>query len=344
MTATTETGRILAGRYRLEQLLGTGALGAVWRAHDVRLDRPVAVKEMREALASDQRFVVRFRREAQVAGSLSHPNLLRVFDCSLDRGRPFLVMEHVDGGTLAERLAGGRGPGDCRALARALLEGVAHIHAAGLVHRDLHARNVLIGADDRPRITGFGAALPEEAAAREPGGGSAADLHALGCLLAECTGGDGPAALESLIERLTADDPLDRPVSAAAALRELEAGTATPTSAAAIRRATADEPRFTREPATEVLPRRRTTGSTPPVGTPHPRRPRRIALAAVAVTAAVTAVAVVTAGGGDPEPEPAPAVLRPAAPRDDAPRRGGSEVDHSRDRLEGIVRGAQEGR
>jgi hypothetical protein len=351
MTATTHAGRTLAdGRYRLDHMLGTGALGAVWRGHDVLLDRPVAVKEMREELAGDQRFVVRFRREAQVAGSLSHPSLVRVFDCSLDHERPFLVMEHVDGGTLADRLADGEGPGDCRALARQLLEGLAHIHAAGLVHRDLHPGNVLVGADGRARITGFAAVLPEDAV---PGATTTADLHALGGLLAECTGGNGPAALESLIERLSAEDPADRPLSAAAALRELEAGIATPASAAAMRRATA-EPRFTRDPAPEparrrrttgstAVVRRRTTGSTPTVAAAHPRRPRRIVAAALAVAAAVTAVAVITASGGDPEPEPerAPAVVRPAAPRDAAPP---SDVDQSLDRLESIVRGAQDRR
>ena len=184
----------------------------------------------------------------------------------------------------------------------------------------------------------------------------ASDLYALGVLMGECTQGGGPAALERLVERLTADDPGDRPISAAVALQELEAQAATPSSAAAVRRATG-EPRFTRDPeparpatgstpaarrattGSTPVPRRRTTGSTPTVERPHPRRPRRIALAAIAVTTAIAAFAVFTAGGGDPAPPPQPA---PAAQPRSAER--GNDVDRSLDRLEQIVRGAQERR
>jgi hypothetical protein len=245
MAATTEAGRVLAGgRYRVERLLGAGGMATVWLAHDERLDRPVAIKEMAPVLAEDERFVARFRREARIAAALSHPNLVRVFDFAVDDGRPFLVMEHVPGGTLAERLNGGQGVGDCIGVARALLEALDHIHRAGIVHRDLKPANILIGADERPKITDFGIAhslgsgrltsaghvvgaarfVAPEVRAGGPSS-AASDLYGLGVLLRECTRGTGSAPLERLVDTLVAEDPSKRPESAGAALRRLNGDT-----------------------------------------------------------------------------------------------------------------------
>lgn len=89
------------GRYRLERTIGIGGMASVWLGRDQRLDRPVAVKVLSDTLASDPAYVQRFRREAQTAARLSHPNLVKVFDYEPE-GRPVLIMEYVEGGTLDE--------------------------------------------------------------------------------------------------------------------------------------------------------------------------------------------------------------------------------------------------
>ena len=99
-----ETSALLADRYRLVRVIAAGGMGTVWEAHDVLLDRPVALKSMAEGLAADPEFVERFRREARAAGRLTHPNLARVYDFGDDGGTPFLVMELIDGETLHDRI------------------------------------------------------------------------------------------------------------------------------------------------------------------------------------------------------------------------------------------------
>ena len=97
-----------AGRYQLDQLIGSGGMATVWRATDRRLGRTVAVKLISEALVDDPTYAERFAREARTAAGLSHANLVQVYDYGADEDQPFLVMEYVDGGTLADRLD--RGP------------------------------------------------------------------------------------------------------------------------------------------------------------------------------------------------------------------------------------------
>ncbi|MQA76144.1 MAG: protein kinase [Solirubrobacterales bacterium] len=156
------SGRRLAERYRLERPLGHGGMAAVWLATDERLGRPVAIKVLSDALATDDEYLGRFRREAQVAARLQHPNLVGVYD--FDAGlRPYLVMEYVGGGDLASRLDAGDAP-DPERLARELLLALRHMHAAGVLHRDIKPQNVLIDADGRARLTDFGIAKPHDAA------------------------------------------------------------------------------------------------------------------------------------------------------------------------------------
>ena len=107
------------GRYTLERRLGTGGMAAVWLARDERLGRPVAIKALSDTLADDEGYVRRFSREARVAAGLSHPNLVRVFDFG-DDPRPYLVMEYVEGGTLAEHLREAERELDCDGLVRRL--------------------------------------------------------------------------------------------------------------------------------------------------------------------------------------------------------------------------------
>src|SRR2546422_6782108 len=103
--ARIDSDVVLGGRYRLGRRIASGGMGTVWEAMDDVLGRRVAVKALSDALASDERFVERFRREARAAAGLSHPNVAGVFDYGEDDGRPFIVMELIDGENLAERLA-----------------------------------------------------------------------------------------------------------------------------------------------------------------------------------------------------------------------------------------------
>jgi serine/threonine-protein kinase len=115
-------------------------MASVWLAHDERLGRPVAVKVIADLLAVDQQWLHRFEREAHAAASVSHPHIVQVFDYSVHGDQPYLVMEHVPGGSLADRLSASPTSAqalDVEALARALLDALAHIHDVGIVHRDV---------------------------------------------------------------------------------------------------------------------------------------------------------------------------------------------------------------
>src|SRR4051794_18265799 len=133
-------------------------MAIVWRATDLQLERTVAIKVISDVLAGDPRFVARFEREARLAAALNHPNLVKLFDFNADGERPLLVMEYVDGGTVASRHDGI----DAVSLARQLLDALAHIHGAGILHRDVKPSNVLLGTDGRPRLTDFGIARGED--------------------------------------------------------------------------------------------------------------------------------------------------------------------------------------
>ena len=158
MQALVETGALIGGRYKLEGRIGRGGMASVWRARDQRLDRPVAVKVIAERLADEPDFVRRFEREARIAARLSHPNLVGIHDLGFDRERPYLVMELVEGETLAERFDRDEDSVDLPELARTLLDVLATVHEAGIVHRDIKPANVLFGDDGRIRLTDFGIA------------------------------------------------------------------------------------------------------------------------------------------------------------------------------------------
>ena len=139
-------GRVLSGRYRLMEVLGRGGMGAVYRAHHILMDKPVAVKVLRSELASDPEAVARFHREARSASRLDHEHVIRVTDFGqTDDGLLFLVMELLDGSNLAVLLRGGPLPWRRAAIiARDIALGLAHAHELGVVHRDLKPENVVL--------------------------------------------------------------------------------------------------------------------------------------------------------------------------------------------------------
>ncbi len=154
-------GSIVAGRYRLVALLGRGGMGEVYRADDLTLDQPVALKFLPEGVAADRARLEQFHNELRVARQVSHKNVCRLYDLGEADGRRFLTMECVDGEDLASLLRRiGRFPQE-RALeiARQLCAGVAAAHDRGVIHRDLKPANVMLDAEGNIRITDFGIAV-----------------------------------------------------------------------------------------------------------------------------------------------------------------------------------------
>ena len=162
-------GRLLDGRYRLDRVLARGGMATVYEATDTRLDRRVAVKIMRPALAEDPDFVERFAREARAAARLSSPEVVAVHDQGTDAetGTAYLVMEHVTGGTLRDVLHehGALPPARALDLLQPVLTALAAAHAAGLVHRDVKPENVLLSEDGRVKVADFGLARAVETSA-----------------------------------------------------------------------------------------------------------------------------------------------------------------------------------
>ncbi|MFJ2927422.1 serine/threonine-protein kinase [Streptomyces massasporeus] len=216
--------RVIAGRYRLEERLGRGGMSVVWRATDQLLGRSVAVKELPydDTLSAAQARRQRDRtlREARALAQLSHPHIIVVHDVVEDDERPYIVMELIEGGSLADRLAH-RGPVDAAEAARigiALLGALGAAHAAGVLHRDLKPDNVLLETgSDRVVLTDFGIAQvagtptltengsfvgsPEYTAPERMSGartGPESDLWSLGALLCAALSGETPFHRDSL--------------------------------------------------------------------------------------------------------------------------------------------------
>lgn len=150
-------------RYELVELLGKGGMGAVFRAHDTRLGRDVAIKRIRAEQANGAGFQ-RFEREAQSVAILQHPNIVTLFDTARDGEGPFLVMEYVQGESLHNRLARLGAMEDAAAFAvfEGLCKGVSHAHAKGLIHRDIKPSNVILDRAGTAKLLDFGLARPIE--------------------------------------------------------------------------------------------------------------------------------------------------------------------------------------
>ena len=155
-----EVGQVLAGRYRLVELLGQGGMATIFRAHDAQLGRDVAVKVLRAEYGRDPAFVARFRQEAQSAAALNHPNVVNVFDYGMESGDPFIVMELIDGGDLASiiRERGPLEPVAAARIAQQIFEALDAAHARGIIHRDIKPTNVLLTSGGRVKVADFGIA------------------------------------------------------------------------------------------------------------------------------------------------------------------------------------------
>jgi eukaryotic-like serine/threonine-protein kinase len=151
---------IFNGRYELHRRLGRGGMAEVYLARDQLLDRPVAVKVLFPALATDAGFVERFRREAQAAANLQHPNIVSVFDWGEANGTYFIVMEYVEGLTLAEQLRdeGRLHPDRAAEITADIAAALGFAHRNGVVHRDVKPGNVLITRDGGVKVADFGIA------------------------------------------------------------------------------------------------------------------------------------------------------------------------------------------
>ena len=154
-------GQKINDRYQIIRTIGEGGMANVYLAHDIILDRDVAVKILRGDLAGDEKFVRRFQREAIAASSLSHPNIVEMYDVGEDDGKYFIVMEYIEGQTL-KNLIKKRGALTLSEVIDIMLQltsGLACAHESYIIHRDIKPQNVLILDDGRVKITDFGIAM-----------------------------------------------------------------------------------------------------------------------------------------------------------------------------------------
>ena len=224
-------GRIFARRYRIVSLLGRGAMGEVYRADDLRLGQPVALKLMSEAMAGRHDGLQRLTDEVRLARTIVHPNVCRVYDIGHAEGWHYLSMEYVDGETLASLLRRVGQPSRAKGLemARQLCAGLGSAHARGVLHRDMKPTNIMIDGRGQVRILDFGLAVTAADDVREVAGTPAymspeqhagerltvqSDLYALGRVLTELLPADIDADLSRMIEACLARDPAKRPQSA----------------------------------------------------------------------------------------------------------------------------------
>ena len=197
--------------YRIEELIGRGGMGVVYRAYDLRLKRPVAVKLVAPVLARDERFRERFARESELVMSLEHPNVVPIYDAGDVDGHVYLAMRLVDGSDLGSllRAEGALEPARAIAICKQVAAALDAAHARGLVHRDVKPSNVLLDGSEHVYLADFGltrrldeeeAGLGEEFAVGTPAylapeqleGGpvtAGADVYSLGCVLYECLTG-----------------------------------------------------------------------------------------------------------------------------------------------------------
>jgi serine/threonine-protein kinase len=211
---------IFDGRYRIVRRLGAGGMANVYLAEDTELGRPVAIKILNDRYTNDELFVERFQREAKSAASLSHPNIVSIYDRGEDDGTHYIAMEVVDGQSLKEtiRASGRLRPAQAIAYTRQILSALRFAHRNGIIHRDIKPHNILIGPEERLKVTDFGIARAGASQMTETGSimgtaqylspeqargaqvTAAADLYSVGIVLYEMLTGEVPFTGDTPVE------------------------------------------------------------------------------------------------------------------------------------------------
>ncbi len=209
--------------YRVDSILGHGGVGVVYKAHHLKLKRPVAIKMLRSGAYASAAERARFRQEAEAVAALRHVNIMQVYDVGEYDGRPYFTMEFIEGGDLAQALAGMPQPArEAAAMIATLADAVQTAHDGGIVHRDLKPANVLLSANGNPKISDFGLArrlerdpsltiaaarvgtpsymAPEQAAGNVEAFCPSVDIYALGAMLYEMLTGRPPFRAHSASE------------------------------------------------------------------------------------------------------------------------------------------------
>lgn len=322
---------LAAGRYVLEERLGIGGMAVVMLARDTALDRPVAVKLLADRPGQDAQLRERFLREGRFAAQLSHPNVVAVYDTGEEDGQPYIVMERVEGVSLAEELErrGPLPPDEVAELGRQACAGLEHAHARGLVHRDVKPQNLLLRDDGTLKVADFGIARAGDGAATLTEAGTilgtaaymapeivhgdpatpATDLYSLGAVLYELLNGRPPRGT-GLAPTVTPVEPLDVPG-------------APPSLEAAILRCLDPDPERRPQSAGELA--RELSGGAPSerpttvlLRVQRTRRDRRAWVGIGAVVALVVAIAVALTDEQVVEIPPLEPVPAGASPAEDA--------------------------
>ncbi len=214
-------GQKINDRYLIVRSIGEGGMANVYLAHDTILDRDVAIKILRGDLANDEKFVRRFQREALSASSLSHPNIVEMYDVGEDNGTYYIVMEYVEGKTIKQLIKkrGGLTLSESIDIMLQLTDGISHAHEMGIIHRDLKPQNILMKDDGSIKITDFGIAMalnstqltqtnsvmgsvhylpPEQASGK--GSTFRSDVYSMGILFYELLTGHLPFKGENAVE------------------------------------------------------------------------------------------------------------------------------------------------
>lgn len=225
-------GKRLSGRYKILRVIGGGGMANVYLARDMILDRDVAMKVLRFDFSNDDEFIKRFRREAQSATSLAHPNIVSIFDVGEEDGIYYIVMEYVEGNTLKQYIQqyAPLHPREALNIMEQIVSAIAHAHENHIVHRDIKPHNILIDPHGNVKVTDFGIAMalssttitqtnsvlgsvhylsPEQAR-----GGMAnkkSDIYSLGIVLFELLTGrlpfDGESAISIALKHLQSETP-----------------------------------------------------------------------------------------------------------------------------------------
>lgn len=334
-------------------------MAVVYRARDSELDRDVAIKVLAEHLASNVEFRRRFLRESRFAAKLSHPNVVSIYDGGESDGLPYIVMEYVEGVTLAGELArrGRLAPDEATGLAIQVCAGLEHAHGTGLVHRDVKPQNLLLRADGVLKIADFGIARavegtqlteagtvlgtavylsPEQASGEQVS--PAADIYSLGAVMYELIAGQPPFSSEKNLPDLVLKKRAGRVPSLRDFVPELSSRldeivlrclspepSARPPSAAALAQELAG---FAPEAVTVPFP-----AATTPVRRARSRRRIWPLAAAAAALAAVTGGILLAArdGGGSNPPSQNPPAVQPVPPGSTPAERARNLADWLRD-------------